>query len=88
MTKGTVPGRGKADNCSGFQAALNDRPLSADFMMARAPALTPRPYTRLQPFRFVDDRELEVRYYLNGESIHERLDANSLDSKLICIGNS
>lgn len=75
MTKGTVPGRDKADNTSGCQAALNDRPLSADFMMARAHALTPRPNTRLQPFRFADDRNLELHCcYLIGESIHELLD--------------
>ena len=75
MTKGTVPGRDKADNTSGCQAALNDRPLSADFMMARAHALTPRPNTRLQPFRFADDRNLDLHCcYLIGESIHEVLD--------------
>src|SRR5690606_38120387 len=42
MTKGSVPGLGKADNNSGSRSRLNDRPPPADFMMARAQRAHPK----------------------------------------------
>src|SRR5690606_34135350 len=42
MTKGSVPGWGKADNNSGSRSRLNDRPPPADFMMARARRAHPK----------------------------------------------
>ena len=74
MTKGSVPGWGKADNNSGSRSRLNDRPPPADFMMARAHRAHPKAEytTATDPIPKVTDQSLRC---LQGESIHELLGA-------------
>src|SRR5690606_34816965 len=72
MTKGSVPGWGKADNNSGSRSRLNDRPPPADFMMARAHRAHPKAEytTATDPLPKVRDQSVRC---LQGESIHELL---------------
>ena len=72
MTKGSVPGWGKADNNSGSRSRLNDRPPPADFMMARAQRAHPKAEytTATDPLPKVRDQSVRC---LQGESIHELL---------------
>jgi len=74
MTKGSVPGWGKADNNSGSPSRLNERPPPADFMMARAHRAHPKAEytTATDPIPKVTDQSLRC---LQGESIHELLGA-------------
>src|SRR5690606_17513923 len=74
MTKGSVPGWGKADNNSGSRSRLNDRPPPADFMMARAHRAHPKAEytTATDPLPKVRDQSVRC---LQGESIHALLGA-------------
>src|SRR5690606_8921128 len=77
MTKGSVPGWGKADNNSGSRSRLNDRPPPADFMMARAQRAHPKAEytTATDPLPKVRDQSVRC---LQGESIHELLDLRTI----------
>src|SRR5690606_30121500 len=79
MTKGSVPGWGKADNNSGSRSRLNDRPPPADFMMARAHRAHPKAEytTATDPLPKVRDQSVRC---LQGESIHELLGISRLTS--------
>src|SRR5690606_16315181 len=72
MTKGSVPGWGKADNNSGSRSRLNDTPPPADFMMARAQRAHPKAEytTATDPLPTVRDQCVRC---LQGESIHDLL---------------
>lgn len=72
MTKGSVPGWGKADNNSGSRSRLNDRPPPADFMMARAHRAHPKAEYTTATVPLPKVRDQSVRC-LQGESIHELL---------------
>ena len=78
MTKGSVPGWGKADNNSGSRSLLNDRPPPADFMMARAHRAHPKAEYTTATVPLPKVRDQSVRC-LQGESIHELLDLRLSD---------
>src|SRR5690606_13278944 len=82
MTKGSVPGWGKADNKSGSRSRLNDRPPPADFMMARAQRAHPKAEytTATDPLPKVRGQSVRC---LQGESIHELVGLELAEERMI-----